>query len=105
MCSRPTQNDEQDEECDIQINIEELERFVLPSGQEIEKQSQQTPDLKMIYKRMTDTVEVLCDFKRKREQGRERQEYLQLLKRDLATYYSYNEYLIQKLCDLFPLSE
>ncbi|XP_072350601.1 28S rRNA (cytosine(4447)-C(5))-methyltransferase [Scyliorhinus torazame] len=59
----------------------------------------------MIYKRMTDTVEVLCDFKRKREQGRERQEYLQLLKRDLATYYSYNEYLIQKLCDLFPLSE
>ncbi|XP_078392669.1 28S rRNA (cytosine(4447)-C(5))-methyltransferase-like [Cetorhinus maximus] len=59
----------------------------------------------MIYQRMKDMVEVLCDFSQKREPGRDRQEYLQLLKQDLAAYYSYNQYLIDKLCELFTLTE
>uniref|UniRef100_UPI00398E66C7 LOW QUALITY PROTEIN: 28S rRNA (cytosine(4447)-C(5))-methyltransferase n=1 Tax=Pristiophorus japonicus TaxID=55135 RepID=UPI00398E66C7 len=97
--------DEEEQECELQTNVEELERFVLPSGQEVEKETRQAPDLKIIFQRIKDNVEVLGDFGKKREEGRERQEYVQLLKRDLATYYSYNEYLIEKLLDLFPLSE
>ena len=36
---------------------------------------------------------------------RSRSEYIDLLKSDLCTYYSYNEFLMEKLMNLFPLSE
>ena len=36
---------------------------------------------------------------------RTRQEYLDLLKEDLRNYYSYNDFLMMKLIDLFPLDE
>lgn len=62
-------------------------------------------DLKTVYQRIKDNVDVLCNFSAKREPGRDRIEYLSLLKKDLCTYYSYNNFLIEKLMDLFPLSE
>lgn len=62
-------------------------------------------DLKTIYQRIKDNVDVLCNFSAKREEGKERAEYISLLKKDLCTYYSYNYFLIEKLLDLFPLSE
>lgn len=48
---------------------------------------------------------VLRDFGAQREEGRSRAEYLHRLQRDLATYYSYGDFLLGKLMDLFPLSE
>ena len=62
-------------------------------------------DLKSIYQRIKDNVDVLTHFKEKREEGKERSEYISLLKQDLCTYYSYNTFLIEKLMDIFPLSE
>lgn len=62
-------------------------------------------DLKTIHQRIKDNVDVLCNFSAKREEGKERAEYISLLKKDLCTYYSYNYFLIEKLLDLFPLSE
>lgn len=62
-------------------------------------------DLKTIYQRIKDNIDVLCNFAAKREEGKERAEYISLLKKDLCTYYSYNSFLIEKLLDLFPLSE
>lgn len=62
-------------------------------------------DLKTIHQRIKDNIDVLCNFAAKREEGKERAEYISLLKKDLCTYYSYNSFLIEKLLDLFPLSE
>jgi ribosomal RNA methyltransferase Nop2 len=41
----------------------------------------------------------------RREEGRDRQSYMQCLKRDLCTYYSYNEFMIEKLLHIFPVGE
>lgn len=65
----------------------------------------QAPDLQRVHKRIQDIVGVLRDFGTQREEGRSRSEYLQRLRKDLATYYSYGDFLLGKLMDLFPLSE
>ncbi|KAL4221513.1 rRNA (cytosine-C5-)-methyltransferase nop2 [Mactra antiquata] len=56
----------------------------------------------MIQTRIKEVLHVLSDFKDRHEPGKARQEYLQQLKTDLCTYYSYNEYLMEKLISLFP---
>ncbi|XP_026543812.1 probable 28S rRNA (cytosine(4447)-C(5))-methyltransferase [Notechis scutatus] len=101
------QRTEQEEEKDtnLKLNVEAEECFVLPSGQEIEKEAAQPPDLQLIHQRIKDNMEVLQDFSSKREKGRSRQEYLSLLHQDLAAYYSYSDFLIGKMTELFPLSE
>lgn len=48
---------------------------------------------------------MLRDFGAQREEGRSRTEYLSQLQKDLATYYSYGDFLLSKLMELFPLSE
>uniref|UniRef100_A0A674IBL6 NOP2 nucleolar protein n=1 Tax=Terrapene triunguis TaxID=2587831 RepID=A0A674IBL6_9SAUR len=63
------------------------------------------PDLHLVHQRIKDNVEVLQDFRVKREAGRARQEYLALLRQDLAAYYSYSDFLLKKLMELFPLPE
>ncbi|KAJ7317566.1 hypothetical protein JRQ81_003728 [Phrynocephalus forsythii] len=115
--------EEQNKDGDLQLNVDPDERFVLPSGQEIEKEDilcpgwslteylgrRSTgglpPDLQLIHQRIKDNIEVLQDFSAKREEGRSRQEYLSLLRQDLAAYYSYSDFLIWKMMELFPLSE
>ncbi|XP_061770901.1 probable 28S rRNA (cytosine(4447)-C(5))-methyltransferase [Nerophis ophidion] len=94
-----------DEEDTIQTNIEDLDQFRLPAGDESEKEGLLPVDLKTIYQRIKDNVDVLCNFTAKREVGKDRGEYLSLLIKDLCTYYSYNDFLIEKFMDLFPLSE
>lgn len=65
----------------------------------------QAPDLQRVHQRIQDIVGVLRDFATRREEGRSRAEYLNRLQKDLATYYSYGDFLLGKLMDLFPLSE
>uniref|UniRef100_A0A6I8PHK4 NOP2 nucleolar protein n=1 Tax=Ornithorhynchus anatinus TaxID=9258 RepID=A0A6I8PHK4_ORNAN len=89
-----SQESEDDATGNLQLNLEEDERFVLPSAQEMQ-----------VHQRIQDTVEVLRDFGTRRQEGRARAEYLTLLQRDLANYYSYGDFLLSKLMDLFPLSE
>ncbi|KAM6469262.1 28S rRNA (cytosine(4447)-C(5))-methyltransferase [Liasis olivaceus] len=103
--SKQRAEQEQEKDTDLQLNMEAGECFVLPSGQEIEKEAAQPPDLQLIHQRIKDNMEVLQDFSSKREKGRSRQEYLSLLHRDLAAYYSYSDFLIGKMTELFPLSE
>ncbi|XP_074259528.1 28S rRNA (cytosine(4447)-C(5))-methyltransferase isoform X1 [Saimiri boliviensis] len=94
-----------EEEADggLQINVDE-EPFVLPPAGQME-QDAQAPDLQRVHKRIQDIVGILRDFGAQREEGRSRSEYLNRLKKDLATYYSYGDFLLGKLMDLFPLSE
>ncbi|XP_042345256.1 probable 28S rRNA (cytosine(4447)-C(5))-methyltransferase [Plectropomus leopardus] len=94
-----------DEEDTVQANIDEMDKFRLPGAEESEKEGVLPLDLKTIYQRVKDNIDVLCNFSTKKEEGKERAEYTSLLKKDLCTYYSYNIFLIEKLMDLFPLSE
>ncbi|XP_075408276.1 28S rRNA (cytosine(4447)-C(5))-methyltransferase [Tenrec ecaudatus] len=98
----PTKDEEQ--EGDLQINVDEEEPFLLPPGGEVE-QGAQAADLQRVHKRIQDIVGVLRDFGKQREEGRSRSEYLSRLQKDLANYYSYGDFLLGKLMDLFPLSE
>ncbi|XP_037532127.1 probable 28S rRNA (cytosine(4447)-C(5))-methyltransferase [Nematolebias whitei] len=94
-----------DEDETIQTNTLEEDTFRLPTSEESEKEGISSIDLKTIHQRIKDNIDVLCNFSAKREEGKDRVEYLALLNKDLCTYYSYNEFLIEKLLDLFPLSE
>uniref|UniRef100_F6S2Y2 Nucleolar protein 1 n=1 Tax=Equus caballus TaxID=9796 RepID=F6S2Y2_HORSE len=100
--SGPKKDDEPDG--GLQINVDEEEPFVLPPAGEME-QDAQPPDLQRVHKRIQDIVAVLRDFGTQREEGRSRSEYLHRLRKDLAIYYSYGDFLLGKLMDLFPLSE
>ncbi|KAM3614895.1 uncharacterized protein V6R79_020408 [Siganus canaliculatus] len=88
----------------VQANIDDAP-FKLPGAEERQKEGTLPLDLKTIHQRIKDNIDVLCNFSTKREEGKDRAEYISLLKTDLCTYYSYNNYLIEKLMDLFPLSE
>lgn len=90
---------------ELKTNIASTESFILPSGQEIEKESVETPDLSIIQQRIKDNLHALSDFKTYRQEGKSRHEYLQVLIRDLMTYYSYNEYFMDYLVNLFPGGE
>nr|XP_012615911.1 probable 28S rRNA (cytosine(4447)-C(5))-methyltransferase isoform X2 [Microcebus murinus] len=102
----PESGSTKEEETDggLQINVDEEEPSVLPPAGEME-QDAQAPDLQRVHKRIQDIVGVLNDFGTQREEGRSRSEYLNRLKKDLAIYYSYGDFLLSKLMDLFPLSE
>ncbi|KAF4103480.1 probable 28S rRNA (cytosine(4447)-C(5))-methyltransferase [Onychostoma macrolepis] len=96
------EKEDEDEDDTVQANIDENEKFKLPGAG---KEGLLPMDLQTIHQRIKDNVDVLSHFSEKREEGKERSEYLSLLRSDLCTYYSYNEFLISKLMDLFPLSE
>ncbi|XP_019948519.2 28S rRNA (cytosine(4447)-C(5))-methyltransferase [Paralichthys olivaceus] len=99
-------DEDMDEEDTVQANMDEMDKFRLPGAEESEKEGVfLSVDLKEIHQRIKDNIDVLCNFSTKREEGKDRTEYISLLKKDLCTYYSYNDFLIEKLIDLFPLSE
>ncbi|XP_033764071.1 25S rRNA (cytosine-C(5))-methyltransferase nop2-like [Pecten maximus] len=90
-------------EAELQTNITDMETFTLPSGQEVEKEAAQAPDITMVQQRIKEVIHVLAEFKDRREPGRSRQEYVRQLRSDFCTYYSYNDYLMDKIMTLFPL--
>lgn len=99
------EEDEKLAEEELKTNIAESEIITLPSGQEIEKEKLEPPDLAIISQRIKDVVHVLSDFAKRREEGRSRVEYLEVLRHDLCEYYSYNEFLMQRFMDLFSPAE
>ncbi|XP_071620132.1 28S rRNA (cytosine(4447)-C(5))-methyltransferase [Heliangelus exortis] len=103
--SRQKTGQKEEEGPDLQLNLDIDEQFKLPTNEQIEKEAAEPPDLHVIHQRIKGNMEVLQDFKVKREEGRTRQEYLALLRRDMAAYYSYSDFLLRKLMDIFPLPE
>ncbi|XP_035722461.1 25S rRNA (cytosine-C(5))-methyltransferase nop2-like [Vespa mandarinia] len=71
----------------------------------MEKELANVTDLKDIQQRIRDVIMVLSNFKKLREENRSRSEYLNLLQHDLCTYYSYNNFLLEKLMQIFSLDE
>uniref|UniRef100_A0A8C7GPQ3 NOP2 nucleolar protein homolog (yeast) n=1 Tax=Oncorhynchus kisutch TaxID=8019 RepID=A0A8C7GPQ3_ONCKI len=97
-------DEDMDEDDTVQANLDDMDKFILPGAEEIAKEGVLLVDLQTIHQRIKDNVDVLSHFATKREEGKERTEYLSLLKKDLSTYYSYNNFLIDKLLDIFPAS-
>ncbi|GAB6019104.1 hypothetical protein CHUAL_000725 [Chamberlinius hualienensis] len=69
-------------EDELKTNLAQTERYILPN-----------------------IVNVLSDFASRREEHRSREEYISVLKKDLCCYYSYNEYLMEKMMEIFPVAE
>ncbi|KAK3990355.1 NOL1/NOP2/sun family-domain-containing protein [Cladorrhinum sp. PSN332] len=63
------------------------------------------PDLQMLRTRITETIRVLEDFAELAEEGRDRAEYTSQLLKDICSYYGYNEFLAEKLMNLFSPRE
>ncbi|KAF1511573.1 putative 28S rRNA (cytosine-C(5))-methyltransferase, partial [Eudyptula albosignata] len=112
--SRQKMGQKEEESPDLQLNLDIDEQFKLPTNEQIEREDilfilvflpAEPPDLHIIHQRIKGNMEVLQDFVVKREEGRTRQEYLALLRRDMAAYYSYSDFLLMKLMDIFPLPE
>ena len=89
----------------LDTNLEEAERFTLPSGQEVEAEGRAPPDLEVVRRRLKETVAVLDDFGKLRAPGRSRGDYLDQLRRDLGAYYGYNAFLLDQILGLFPPAE
>lgn len=83
------------------LNVGHDDIFSFPTEEQLENNL----NLTEIQQRIKDVVLVLSNFKKFRDENRPRQEYVNLLKKDLCAYYSYNEFLMEKFMDLFELSE
>ncbi|KAG2445305.1 hypothetical protein HYH02_008771 [Chlamydomonas schloesseri] len=92
-------------EGELDLHLDEGAVFTLPSGQQVEAEKAAPPDLAVVARRMKATVAVLENFSERREAGRSRSEYLAQLKRDLATYYGYNEFMIDMYLNMFSVAE
>ncbi|XP_075969719.1 uncharacterized protein LOC142972459 [Anticarsia gemmatalis] len=86
---------------EMQLNIAKQDVFAFPSEEEL----QNPTSLQDVHQRIKDVVTVLGDFNRLKEDGRSRCEYTELLLKDLCMYYSYNEFLMEVLMQIFPVQE
>lgn len=87
---------------ELQKQLTDYEIFELPDPEALAKEPQDFPT---ISQRLREVINVLIDFKKLRQPGKKRKEYLDLLCHDLMIYYGYNEYLVTKFIELLPLSE
>ena len=75
--------------------------FVFPSDDDIHAMA----SIPEVEQRIKDVLLVLSQFKKFRDPNRSRQEYISLLRKDMCTYFSYNEFLIERIMNIFPLDE
>eukprot|EP00897_Mesotaenium_endlicherianum_P007736 jgi/Mesen1/6991/ME000365S06128 len=98
--------EEADAQAELQTNIQEdQEGFRLPTAEEQEEEAQGPPNLPHIQRRLKEVVRVLSNFKKLREEGVSRAEYVKQLTSDLAHYYGYNEFLLDTFMQMFPVAE
>lgn len=98
---RQAEDDELAEK-EMQMTVDQADVFRLPEpGEEAETEL----SLQVVQQRIKEITQVLTDFARFRQEGRSRSEYVDQLRSDLCLYYSYNEFLMSKLMDIFKLSD
>eukprot|EP00940_MAST-03C_sp_MAST-3C-sp2_P001456 g1456.t1 len=62
-------------------------------------------DLSQVKQRIQDVVAVLNDFRRQRQHGKSRKDYLSVMQRDVCTYYGYLPELAELFMGLFSPAE
>ncbi|KAK5645155.1 hypothetical protein RI129_006455 [Pyrocoelia pectoralis] len=85
---------------ELKLNIAGQEVFQFPNDAENEQMT-----LQDIQQRIRDVIVVLSDFNKLRNDTHSRTDYIELMQKDLCNYYSYNTFLMEKLMELFSLSE
>lgn len=111
MSRKLDEEDESDEEMAEEELMELMKQHanpraqILPSEEAAAAESQMPPDLHVVRTRILEIVKVLEDFKGLSEEGKSRAEYVAQLLRDICAYYGYNEFLAEKLFNLFTPSE
>ncbi|KAF8636611.1 hypothetical protein AX17_003421 [Amanita inopinata Kibby_2008] len=84
----------------------EYEPFRLPTVEEREQEKVSGgPDIIVVQRRMRECVRILVNFKNRSDKDRSRSEYVEQLTSDIAAYYGYNEFLAEKLFQLFSVAE
>lgn len=85
---------------EFQLSLAQQEVFQFPD------EDDETPvTLQVVQQRIKDVAAVLANFGQRRLPDKSRQDYLDLLRKDLCTYYSYNDFLMEKLMQIFPVNE
>ncbi|KAK4875958.1 hypothetical protein RN001_012380 [Aquatica leii] len=97
---RKQKQDQKLAEEELKLNIAGQEIFQFPNDIDNEQIS-----LQDIQQRIRDVITVLSDFNKLRDDRHSRADYINLIRKDLCNYYSYNEFLMEKFMDLFSLSE
>ena len=115
--SRRLDKERRQEELEAQADFEqsriqpEEDRYALPdqqqgSGEEYDDEEEEEHlDISQVKDRIGEVVQVLSDFRNRRQPGKNRQDYMKLLKKDVGTYYSYNNDLIDIFFRLFSPAE
>ncbi|KAJ2817900.1 rRNA (cytosine-C5-)-methyltransferase nop2, partial [Coemansia furcata] len=83
----------------------EREAFALPSDEQVEAEKEAPLDLTQVQMRIQEIIRVLNNFGELRDPSRSRNEYMAQLHRDMCFYYGYNDFLMEKLLQLFTVSE
>ncbi|KAJ2689340.1 rRNA (cytosine-C5-)-methyltransferase nop2 [Coemansia spiralis] len=83
----------------------EREIFELPSEAQVEAEKEAPLDLTQVQMRIQEIIRVLNNFSDLRGPSHSRNDYMDQLKRDMCFYYGYNEFLMEKLLQLFTVSE
>ncbi|KAG2367500.1 NOL1/NOP2/sun family RNA met [Suillus spraguei] len=94
-----------DEEIDMEGEGEDAEAFHLPTAEERAEEKNHVADVHVVQRRMRECVRILGNFRKLGAKGRLRSEYVEQLVSDVASYYGYNDFLAEKLFQLFPVSE
>ncbi|KAI1309450.1 putative 28S rRNA (cytosine(4447)-C(5))-methyltransferase [Halotydeus destructor] len=84
------------------FNREEMTETIF--GKDDEEANQQS-DLNAVKQRISDIIQILSDFKNRRDPNKERDDYIQLLRKDLCVYYGYNDFLMERFMELFGVAE
>lgn len=88
-------------EDELQLNIADKEKLNLDEMLDVDK----ALNLQDVQQRIKDVTAILMDFSANRDPTRSRAEYVDVLKKDLCTYYSYNDFFMQTLMDVFAVNE
>ncbi|KIJ68984.1 hypothetical protein HYDPIDRAFT_80900 [Hydnomerulius pinastri MD-312] len=100
-------DDGEDEDIEMGDNdeAEEGEAFHLPTTEEREEEKKGVSDVQVVQRRMRHCVRILGNFRKLAAKDRSRTEYVEQLLSDIANYYGYNDFLTEKLFQLFPVAE
>lgn len=62
-------------------------------------------DPAQVLDRITEIVRILLKFSELRDPAKSRSEYIDRLKKDIKNYYGYNDFMVDRIVELFPPSE